>query len=64
MLLVCWARLAAIFSYTPSFSLSESTNGGGPLATQDYLDRAMVAIRGSAKALDKMMPLLPVPKGQ
>ena len=35
------------------------TNGGGPLAVQDYLDRAIFAAQGSAKALNVMVPLLP-----
>ena len=35
------------------------TNGGGPLAVQDYLDRAMFAAKGAGKALDRMVPLLP-----
>ena len=34
------------------------TNGGGPLAVQDYLDRAMFAAKGAGKALDRMVPLL------
>jgi len=28
------------------------------IAVQDHLDRSMVAARGAAKALDKMVPLL------
>ena len=35
------------------------TNGGGPLATADYLDRACDAARGASKALDRMVPLMP-----
>lgn len=35
------------------------TNGGGPQALQDYLDRAMAAAKGAARALDRMVPLLP-----
>ena len=35
------------------------TNGGGPAATQDYLERALVATKGASKALDRMVPLLP-----
>ena len=35
------------------------TNGGGPAATQDYLERALVAAKGASKALDRMVPLLP-----
>ena len=35
------------------------TNGGGPAAVQDYFERALVAARGAAKALDRMVPLLP-----
>ena len=35
------------------------TNGGGPQATSDYLDRCVEATRGAARALDRMVPLLP-----
>ena len=35
------------------------TNGAGPAATQDYLDRALIAARGAGKALQRMVPLLP-----
>lgn len=35
------------------------TNGGGPPAVQDYLDRSIDAAKGAAKALDRMVPLLP-----
>ena len=35
------------------------TNGGGPAAVQDYLDRAMIAAKGAGKALNTMVPLLP-----
>ena len=34
-------------------------NGGGPQALQDYLDRSIVAAKGAAKALERMVPLLP-----
>ena len=35
------------------------TNGGGPLAVADYLDRAVEAARGANKALDRLVPQLP-----
>lgn len=35
------------------------TNGGGPAAVDDYVDRSMYAARGAAKALQRMVPLLP-----
>ena len=35
------------------------TNGGGPVATSDYLDRAIDAARGASRALDRMVRLLP-----
>ena len=35
------------------------TNGGGPAAVQDYLERAIFAAKGAGKALDRMVPLLP-----
>ena len=35
------------------------TNGGDPGAVQDYLDRSLIAAKGAAKALDRMVPLLP-----
>ena len=34
-------------------------NGAGPLAIEDYVQRSIVAARGCAKALDRMVPLLP-----
>ena len=38
------------------------SNGAGPVAVADYLDRAMVAARGADKALGQLVPLLPAPK--
>jgi hypothetical protein len=35
------------------------TNGGGRLAVADYLDRAVEAVKGSDRALARMVPLLP-----
>jgi hypothetical protein len=35
------------------------TNGAGPAALDDYVDRSLAAARGAAKALDRMVPLLP-----
>ena len=34
-------------------------NGGGTQAIQEYLERSIVAARGCAKAMDRMVPLLP-----
>ena len=36
------------------------TNGGGPRAVQDYLDRSLEAAKDCARALDRMVPLLPL----
>ena len=36
------------------------TNGNGAAAATDYLDRALVSLRGAGKALDRMVPLLPL----
>ena len=36
------------------------TNGNGAAAAMDYLDRALVSLRGAGKALDRMVPLLPM----
>ena len=35
------------------------TNGATHMATQDYLDRMMLAARGADQALQRMVPLLP-----
>lgn len=35
------------------------TNGGGPSAVKDYVERAFESARGAAKALDRLVPLLP-----
>ena len=35
------------------------TNGGGPSAVKDYVERALESARGAAKALDRLVPLLP-----
>ena len=37
------------------------SNGAGPIAIADYLDRAMAAARGADKALEQLVPLLPTP---
>ena len=34
--------------------------GNGAAAATDYLDRALVSLRGAGKALDRMVPLLPM----
>mmetsp|Transcript_37965 Transcript_37965/g.91070 ORF Transcript_37965/g.91070 Transcript_37965/m.91070 type:complete len:139 (+) Transcript_37965:1-417(+) len=36
------------------------TNGNGIAAAMDYVDRALVSVRGAGKALDRMVPLLPM----
>lgn len=36
------------------------TNGGGPPAIRDYVERAIVAAKGARRALDRMVPLLPM----
>ena len=35
------------------------TNGGGPLAVQDYTARCLAALKGAERALDRLVPLLP-----
>jgi len=42
-----------------ALAISSKRQGAAQPITVDYLDRMMEAVRGSGKALDRMVPLLP-----